>query len=81
MARKRFNAEEKALLVAGTPVEWQNVAQWHPGVILGPMRTTDGWQVAPMRNLATTRTLSPPARFGRGRPDRKAQHHGYPADK
>ena len=59
MARRRFNAEEKALLVAGTPVEWQNGGHWHPGIILGPMVTEDGWQTAPMRNLATTRTVSP----------------------
>lgn len=60
MARKRFNAEEKALLTAGTPVEWQNGAQWHPGIILGPMRTQDGgWQCAPLRNLASTRTIGP----------------------
>lgn len=57
--RKRFNAEEKALLVAGTPVQWQHGATWYPGVILGPLVTVDGWQSAPMRNLATSRTISP----------------------
>jgi len=61
--RKRFNADEKALLVTGTEIDWQNGTQWHPGVVLGPMRTVDGWQEAPMRNLATTRTVSPGDHF------------------
>lgn len=60
MARMRFNKEEKALLVAGTPVEWQHGSRWYPAVILGPMECVDGrYQTAPMRNLATTRTISP----------------------
>jgi hypothetical protein len=59
MARKRFNAEEKTLLVAGTPVEWQNGTQWHPGTILSGLIVDDvtGSQYAELRNHAVTRTL------------------------
>jgi hypothetical protein len=57
--RKRFSATEKPLIVAGTEVEWQHGAHWYPGVILGPIVTVDGWQQAPMHNLATSRTISP----------------------
>ena len=63
MARKRFNPDEKALIAAafahGTPVEWQNVTQWHPATIeTGAIVTDDGWQHVEAINLASTKTIS-----------------------
>lgn len=63
MARKRFNAAEKALITAaGTDgrIEWQNVTQWHPGRIVSMEIKTDmGWQYIEGYNLAKTPRLSP----------------------
>jgi hypothetical protein len=63
MPRKRFNAEEKALIALGpgTPVEWQNVTQWHPGTLTDGIITTDsdGWQWVRIDNHAATRTVTP----------------------
>ena len=47
MARKRFNADERAILAAGggTVVEWQNVTQWHAAILVnGVIAADDGWQ-------------------------------------
>lgn len=46
MARKRFNAAEKALIGSQAPVEWQNVTQWHPATITDKTIVTEdgGWQ-------------------------------------
>jgi hypothetical protein len=49
MARKRFSAEEKAIIAAAAEgpvkVEWQNVTQWHPGTLsTTEIVTEDGWQ-------------------------------------
>lgn len=60
MARKRFNAGEKALIAGGKgqPIEWQNVTQWHAGTILDPeIRTDYGWQYVVITNHSNTRTL------------------------
>ena len=49
MARKRFNADEKALITAAAAgevkIEWRNVTQWHPVRLTSPaVVTEDGWQ-------------------------------------
>lgn len=63
MARKRFNAAEKALITAtgnGGAIEWQNVTQWHSGLIADiTIREDMGWQYVSGYNLATTPRLSP----------------------
>jgi hypothetical protein len=61
MSRKRFNAEEKAVIAGGpgTDVEWQNVTQWHAARILtGEIITDDGWQSVKVTTLTGTRTVS-----------------------
>ena len=48
--RKRFNAAEKAIIAEAIKddgcIQWQNVTQWHPGVITDGEIVTDerGWQ-------------------------------------
>lgn len=62
MARKRFNTAEKALIaeLGGKPVEWQNVAIWHPGILTsGITRDRDGWESVVVDNQARTARLSP----------------------
>jgi hypothetical protein len=61
MARKRFSADERAILADGpdTAIEWQNVTQWHPGrLVTGEIHTDDGWQSARVINLRGTRTVA-----------------------
>lgn len=61
MARKRFNAEEKAVIAmgAGTPIEWRNGSHWHPAILrANEIRKSDGgWHSVLIENLATTRTI------------------------
>lgn len=70
MARKRFNAAERQLIDGsqGCPVQWQNVAIWHPGVLTsGITRDGDGWEWVDVDNKARTPRLSPgPVRVGPG---------------
>jgi len=48
--RKRFNAAEKAIIAEAVKsdgaIQWQNVTQWHPGIITDGTIMTDahGWQ-------------------------------------
>ena len=59
--RKRFNATEKRLIAEqqGGPVQWQNVAQWHPAeLVSGISRDDSGWESVWVVNGATTRGLS-----------------------
>jgi hypothetical protein len=57
--RMRFNAAERDIVKPGATVEWRNGAHWHRGIILGPIVRENGWDYAPMRNLDTTKTISP----------------------
>lgn len=56
--RKRFKPAEREAFAAGTAVEWRNVTQWHPGTVTGPLVKADGWEHIPVRNEASTRTVS-----------------------
>ena len=59
MARKRFSKEEKQVIAAGQPIEWQNVAQWHPATLISAdIKTIDGWQHVVARTENATRTFS-----------------------
>lgn len=58
--RKRFNPTELSLIAQGpgTPVEWRNVTQWHPAVIVGDIRPDGfGGQTVEIQNRRTTRTI------------------------
>lgn len=56
--RKRFTRVEKNLITEGNPIDWRNVSQWHPAVILtGQIIIDDGWQHVMAVNQETTRTL------------------------
>jgi hypothetical protein len=63
-ARKaRFTDAEKALLVPGARIEWQNLTQWHPvEVVSGPERD----DLSPTRWHATGRTLVGTRTFSKG---------------
>ena len=69
MARKRFNADEKAIIADALPVEWQNVTQWHRGTLAGGIGADDGWQYVEVTNLEATRTV------GKGRTIRVSPGH------
>lgn len=59
MARKRFNTAEKEIIAEALPIEWQNVTQWHAGILSGCIEQDDsGWQFVTVTNLANTRTVS-----------------------
>jgi hypothetical protein len=68
MARKRFNAAERAIIAAAAAqdlrVQWQNVTQWHPATLdTGEILTDDGWQYATGVNHGNTKTISPGQRI------------------
>lgn len=67
MARKRFNLTERTVIKEamdaeyGLRVEWQNVTQWHQGMLAGDgeiITESDGWQHVEVVNLTTTQTIS-----------------------
>ena len=62
--RKRFNATEKAIIAEAIAddgcIQWQNVTQWHPGIITNGTIVTDadGWQHVLGINCEETARLS-----------------------
>lgn len=61
--RKRFTPQERADFTPGTRVEWRNGRHWHPGTVVGPLVTDDGWQSIYVVNHVTTRTVKAGARI------------------
>lgn len=80
MARKRFNADEKALLASlapGARIEWQHGSHWLPATIISnTISTSDGgWQTVGIVCGKTTRTV----RAGQCIPARSGQIRAVPA--
>ena len=62
MPRKRFNTAERAMIedLGGQPVEWQNVAIWHRGILTSGIRRDEfGWESVVVDNQVRTPRLSP----------------------
>lgn len=56
MARKRFNATERALLSVGVGVEFRNGSGtvWHPGIVHAPIvRDVDRWESVKVEALVS----------------------------
>ncbi len=58
MARKRFNKDEKEIIAEALPIQWQNVTQWHNGLLIGNIEQNEwGWQTVLVHNQEDTRTV------------------------